>query len=147
MRRIQLAEQQIESAVIPLADDFDPMPDEKSCAHPLTGLVLPSRAEPVVDHLRTAGGADVHEKREPDVVVLGQRQHLLGGAEHSVGPVVAAFTQDPSRSVEHIESVAPVDIGRLSGRAKRIVLGAKGHDLDVGKADQSLRVSVRSSVR
>lgn len=143
---IELAQQQVEGAVIPLTHHLYPVSDEKCSTDSLTSLIPVLRADPVVDDLRTAGSTDVHEEGELNAILLCQCQHGSRGNKHAFGPVLAGLAENSSRAVEHIGSVASVNVRRQSWRAECEVLRAKRHHMDIGQSDQLFGVRIRSSV-
>ena len=137
---VELVQDGGERAVIPLAQDFDPATDQKGSTDPLTGLVMPLRPRTVIDNLGTTGGADVHEQRQANVVLLRHPQHGLGCTKHLTGPVLPGVTEDSSCPVENIESVAAVNVWRRTRRTECEVLRTKGDDVDIGKVQQPVCV-------
>ncbi len=147
VRRVEFAQDGIERAVIPLAQDFDPVTDEERSADSLPRLVTTLRTRTVIDDLGTTGSADVHQQRQANVVLLRHPHHDVSGTEQLSGPVLSGIAEDSSCPIEHVKSGATVDVRRRTRRTECKVLGTKGEDVDVGKVQQTACVRVGGAVR
>jgi hypothetical protein len=123
---VEFAQDSVESAVVPLAHDFDPVTDQERSADSFWPRT-------VIDHLGATRSADVHEQSQLNVVLLGNPQHGLRSTKHLSGPVLTGVAEHPGCPVENIEPGAPADVWRRTGRPEGEVLGAKSEDTDVRK--------------
>ncbi|HXN61832.1 MAG TPA: hypothetical protein VN886_15405 [Acidimicrobiales bacterium] len=140
MTGIELAQHCLERTVIPLAHHLDTVSDQEGGADPLPRLIMTFRAKAVIDDLGSTGGADIHEERQSNVVLLRHRQHGVSRIEHLLGPVLAGFALDSGSSVQYVEPVTSTDVRRLSRSAESEFLGAEHHDVDMGMVEQTFRM-------
>jgi hypothetical protein len=66
--------------------------------------------------------------------------------QHLLGPVLAGIAQDTRSSVQDVEPVTAVDVGRLSWGPECEFLRAERHDMDVGMVDQTFCMRVGGTV-
>ena len=85
---VEFAQDGVERAVIPVAQDFDPVADQERSTDSLPRLVTTLRPRTVIDHLGPTGSTDVHEERQVNVVLLRHSQHGFGNTKHLGGPVL-----------------------------------------------------------
>jgi hypothetical protein len=143
---IEFAQDGVERAVIPLAQDFDPVTDQERSTDSLPRLVTALRPPTVIDHLGTAGSTGVHKQRQANVVLLRPSQHRLSGTEYPSRPIFPGIAKESGRPLENIKSGAAVDVWRGTRGPEREILGAKGEHMDIWKLQQAACVRVGSAV-
>lgn len=126
-------EQGFQRAMIALADDRKAGFNQRRGGDALAGLVsgVGAGAVAIIDHLRAAGGGDVHQHGQPRSVSAREACHRPGGRDHAPGPVLAICAQHPCAPGQHVESGAAMDVAPGARGAKGKVFRAEGVD---GKA-------------
>jgi hypothetical protein len=147
MSRIQFAQDAVEGAVVALTQHPDPMADQEGGADALSGLMVALCPCPSIDDLGSTGGTGVGKKRQTHLTVPGLRQDGMGGLDHRLRPILSRITEDPSRSVEHIEPIATGDVRSGPWSPEGELLRAEVDDMDIGESKELFCMSEGSTVR
>jgi hypothetical protein len=112
--------------MIPLARDGEPVAKEKRGSNADSRPIATIRTKPTAigDHLAATGCAHIGEDGELDSLRTRMLEHRMGAIEHRFRPIVAVLVEHARVPVEHVVTVAIVDIGHGTRCSDGVILWA-----------------------
>lgn len=98
------------------------------------------------DDLTATRRARVREQRKFSALALRKREHRAAAFDHLGGEIHPVLVLDPGGPREHIEAIAPVDVGHAPGRTQAVLLRTEGQRANGTQAEQIAQLRCESIV-